>query len=235
MSLFKKWHVYASLASFAMVMIHGNEECEDVLASDRFQNFMAAVRNPDSNNSSGPLQLCSEFSGVLFEFDGKTSCGDAIHMHSNQTMCLPGCCSSNETYISSILPWVFGEGDWCEGSYTYNGLDQGELPPDEVVEETETCSDSTEPFDIKKMNGETKKASCEWVKKKRTVKRCNRPEVRAACPKTCNNCCEDSTETFVLKSGKVTSCEWISAKKSNERCKKKPARRHCHATCNKFC
>lgn len=99
---------------------------------------------------------------------------------------------------------------------------------------TGTCVDSTELFAATKPDSWTKQKTCAgWVSNKSTAWRCNKVGgVKENCPKTCTNCCVDSSEPFtLLGNGKNKTCAWA---KSNPgvRCRKPPTRQNCAVTCN---
>ncbi len=91
-----------------------------------------------------------------------------------------------------------------------------------------------------------KEKNCQWVGKipKRTKGRCNRSNVRAHCPVTCDACdryaCKDSPFQWIMVNiaGKERrrTCEWVKRKPSkiDKRCKIKGIKRTCRETCN-FC
>jgi len=81
-----------------------------------------------------------------------------------------------------------------------------------------------------RFNGDPTK-TCEWVKAKKTEKRCKQTDnsnklVKQSCPLTCSNCyddpddneCEDD-ESFMLNGDPKKTCDWIKNKPTN-RCKK---------------
>ena len=100
----------------------------------------------------------------------------------------------------------------------------------------QTCSDSTKKFEITKSNGTKKNTSCDWARRKpnKTSWRCKIPEVKENCPKTCTNCCQDTTEPFIImKTGKETNCVWVAEKNTEGRCQKAPTNLNCAVTCGK--
>ena len=108
-------------------------------------------------------------------------------------------------------------------------------PTPEPTPPTDTCSDSTESFSAVKPgdNGWTKFKTCnEWVQRKSTAWRCKWVTgVKEACPKTCTNCCVETTENFtLLGNGKSKTCVWAAANPS-VRCRKAPTRQVCAVTC----
>ena len=99
----------------------------------------------------------------------------------------------------------------------------------------DTCSDSTNNFWAEKPgeNGWRKEKTCDgWVKRKSVAWRCYKVGgVKTNCPKTCTNCCEDTTEPFALLfNNKTKTCDWARANPS-VRCKKPPTRQLCAVIC----
>ena len=95
------------------------------------------------------------------------------------------------------------------------------------------CQDSTDKFNAVFPNGETKNRSCDWVKRKSTSFRCTFVNgSKEHCPKTCTNCCRDSTESFTLRANnKVVDCTWAAKGNTQSRCAKVPTRLKCPETC----
>jgi hypothetical protein len=95
------------------------------------------------------------------------------------------------------------------------------------------CQDSTDRFDVEFPDGSTRlNKSCEWVKRRLTSYRCTSViGTKEKCPKTCTNCCRDSTESFTLKANNaIKDCAW-AAKNPGVRCSKVPTRLECPVTC----
>ena len=97
------------------------------------------------------------------------------------------------------------------------------------------CVDSTKKFEVTKLGpkGWTKLKGCDWVRRRKTAYKCDYfVGVKEGCPKTCTNCCEDSTEVFtLLVNNKSKTCDWAMKSNTNQRCWKKPTRRVCGKTC----
>ena len=97
------------------------------------------------------------------------------------------------------------------------------------------CEDSTERFQITKPDGTQKMKTCDWVKQKWAVYRCDFVlGAKENCPKTCTNCCQDTIGKFLLSNGKSKSCEWAGAEDTEARCNKSPTRIKCAVTCGAY-
>ena len=94
---------------------------------------------------------------------------------------------------------------------------------------TSSCSDSTDPF---MAEGWTKAMTCERLANRNSTpwKCANIDGVKEACPLTCLNCCQETTEKFKLWNGKTRDCEWAS-ENVEARCKKPPTMTMCPITC----
>jgi hypothetical protein len=96
---------------------------------------------------------------------------------------------------------------------------------------THTCGDSIQQFEVTQTNGKKRMRTCEWVKRRATPWRCAKVKgAKENCPKTCNNCCRDTTESFLLKTGKAGNCDWAAVNTAT-RCKKVLTRMQCAVTC----
>ena len=111
------------IASFAST---ANADCTTDFNSDAYQTFMEGYYDDDSVDIPA---LCIGVGGDLFAFSGTTTCGDQdqVLQHSNNPMCLPTSCTSNEADIALKIPMIMYEGESCTGSYTYDGLGDGHV------------------------------------------------------------------------------------------------------------
>lgn len=113
------------------------------------------------------------------------------------------------------------------------------------------CEDST----LKFLNIGTERKGCPWVARRKTSKRCELPDARLMCPKTCDGSCthspsaapsmtatqpptescDDSTLRFVNVNAKeentLISCNWVARKFTYKRCKIPTVSSHCPYTC----
>jgi len=95
-----------------------------------------------------------------------------------------------------------------------------------------SCQDTTDFFFVEVLDRE---ASCEWVARKRTQKRCNHPSVRMHCPLTCAACCSDKPGKFIASkgifAGEKKSCQWVR-RRPKARCPNHlAAQEHCPQAC----
>ena len=93
---------------------------------------MTAMQSDGDDNLDIPA-FCLAAGGDLFAYSGTTTWidqvwGDQVYEHSNDPMCLPTSCTSNEADIALMIPMIINEaeGESCTGSYTsYDGLGDG--------------------------------------------------------------------------------------------------------------
>jgi len=110
---------FLCIASFAAT---ANANCLTDITADAFQSFVTAMDSAEDDDAAPAL--CLGVGGDLFTFSGTTTCGDQVDDHSNEPMCLPTSCTSNEADIALMIPMIIAE-EGCTGSYTYDGLDGG--------------------------------------------------------------------------------------------------------------
>ena len=103
--------------------------------------------------------------------------------------------------------------------------------PTDDEDDDDTCRDSTIKFDVVKPNGQIREKNCEWLRRRSVAYRCREYEgVKENCPKTCTNCCQDTSGKFTLKNGSTKDCEWAD-KNWESRCRKPPTSQLCPVTC----
>jgi hypothetical protein len=113
---------FLCIASFAAT---ANANCMTDITADAFQSFVTAMDSAeDADDAADFPALCLAAGGDLFTFSGTTTCGDQVDQHSNEPMCLPTSCTSNEADIALMIPMIIAE-EGCTGSYTYDGLGGG--------------------------------------------------------------------------------------------------------------
>jgi hypothetical protein len=112
---------FLCIASFAAT---ANANCLTDITADAFQNFVTAMDSAEDDAAADFPALCLAAGGDIFAFSGTTTCGDEVDQHSNEPMCLPTSCTSNEADITLMIPMIIAE-EGCTGSYTYDGLGDG--------------------------------------------------------------------------------------------------------------
>jgi len=100
-----------------------------------------------------------------------------------------------------------------------------------------SCADNPDPFQVFRPNkGDTAMKSC-WHAINKPAK-CNKPEIKANCPLSCNICslpCEDSTEIFEVnrpnKGDTISKSCWHAINKPAT-CNKPEMKANCPLSCN---
>ena len=125
MNFLTKSLAFVGIASFAAT---ANADCTTDFDSDAFQGFLTTMGVYYDDDATVEIPaLCLAAGGDIFAFSGTTTCGDQVDQHSNDPMCLPTSCTSNEADIALMIPMIINEeGESCTGSYTsYDGLGDG--------------------------------------------------------------------------------------------------------------
>jgi len=91
-----------------------------------------------------------------------------------------------------------------------------------------SCSDSPLGMVVNK-----KERTCEWVRRTKTLKRCQKRGVASHCAVTCDasDCMVDSTKRIVMTNNKWKSCNWVK-KNTIKRCQKNGIPETCRKTCS---